>query len=206
MTDQYPLKWPDGWPRTPTHQRKKDRYQVEVHHAVDELHRSLKLLGAMRGSVVISSNVPPRNALGTPRNDGTQVSDPGVSVWWSQAGQQRVVACDCWNSVRANIRAIGLAIDGLRAIDRAGASQILNKTFEAFGALPGAVAAAPPVRPWWDVLGIKHDLVDALSLPMVEARYRELAATAHADRGGSDAAMVELNRAIGEARAYYGTT
>jgi hypothetical protein len=177
---------------------------VTIEDAVASLMNELKLLGAVRGSVVLSSNVPPRNALGTPRNDGFNVSDPGVAVWWvDRKHGERVIACDKWNSVRENVRALGLAVAGLRAIDRAGASQILDRAFTAFGALPPS-SEAKPTRQWWEVFGFPQDATKWLTLAVLEARYRELASKAHPDRGGSDAEMVELNNARAQARAHFG--
>lgn len=202
MANAYPLQWPEGWART-LHRRSAP-YKVTLDRAYDELQRSLKLLGALPGSVVVSSNVPPRNAFGTPRNDGATVDDPGVAVYWNTKDHsERVVACDKWNTVRDNVRAIGLALEHMRGMDRAGATQIFDRAYQAFGALPAA-AAAPVARPWWEVLEIPKAMIGALSLAMVEARYRELATKAHPDRGGSEGAMSELNRARGEAREHYG--
>jgi hypothetical protein len=201
MASSYPLQWPAGWPREPL--RTSAPYKVSIMEAVDRLQASLRLLGAQAGSVVISTNVPPRNAIGTPRNDGTEVADPGVAVYWTTRRHgERVMACDRWNSVRSNVRAIGLAVDGLRAIDRAGASQILERAYSAFGALPPA-SSVPPVRPWWEVLGLPKEALSFATLVMIEAQYRELAAKAHPDRGGSDVAMAELNRARDEARRHF---
>jgi hypothetical protein len=202
VASSYPLQWPQGWKRT--HARRSAPYKVTMVKAFADLQRTLKLLGAVRGSVVVSSNVPPRNAMGTPCNDGAKLEDPGVAVYWTtQAHGERVVACDRWNTVRDNVRAIGLALEGLRAMERAGATQILDRAFQAFGALP-AGEGAPVVRPWWEVLGFPKALTGSLSVAVIEARYRELATKAHPDKGGSDAAMAELNRARDEARKHYG--
>lgn len=201
-TSSFPLQWPEGWKRTQYPRRAP--YQIELTRAYDQLIHTVEKLGALKGSIVVSTNVPPRNALGTPRNDGAQVSDSGVAVYWTtKAHGERVVACDKWNTVRDNVRAIGLALEGLRAMDRAGASQILDRAFTAFGALPPS-SGAEVVRPFWEVFEIPQTTLAVLSLAMVEARYRELAAKAHPDKGGSDAAMAELNRARDDARRHYG--
>jgi hypothetical protein len=105
--------------------------------------------------------------------------------------------------VHENIHAIGLAVDGLRAIERAGASQILERAFSAFGALPASDHAAP-IRAWWDVFEIPEGLAMLLSIPMLEARYRELASKRHPDKTGDESAMVELNRAREQARTALG--
>jgi hypothetical protein len=200
----YPLQWPPGWKRTTW--RRSAPYKVTIDRAYDDLQNTLKLLGALKGSVIVSSNVPPRNAFGTPRNDGATIGDPGVAVYWSTTAHgARVVACDKWNSVRDNVRAIGLALDGLRAMERAGATQIMDRAYEAFGALPAA-PAAPVARPWWEVLAFPQALIAHLTVAVVEARYRELATKAHPDRGGSNEAMAELNRAREQALAHFQRT
>lgn len=202
MAQAYPLQWPEGWKRT-LHRRRAS-YKVTMAQAYDGLRNELGLLGARRGSVVVSSNVPAANNWGTPVNDGYRIADPGVAVYWvSESHGERVIACDRWDSVRSNVRALGLAIAGMRAIDRAGASQVLERAFTAFGALP-ASADVKPVRPWWEVLGFPKNALEFLSLGVVEARYRELAARAHPDRGGSDAEMAELNAAREQAKGHFG--
>jgi hypothetical protein len=164
---------------------------------------SLQLLGADKRTIIVSSNVPVRND-GLPYSTYRAPEDPGVAVYWStKALGERVIACDRWDGVHANIRAIGLAVDGLRAMDRAGATQILERAFSAFAALPAA-SAAPVMRPWWEVLGFPQELIGALSLGVIDARFRELAAKAHPDRGGSAEAMIELNAAREQARAHFG--
>lgn len=198
----YPLKWPDGWERT--RNRHSARYKVTVDRAYEDLVASLQKLGALSGSIIISSNVPPRNAFGTPRNDGAQVGDTGVAIYWqTRAHGERVMACDRWDTVKDNIRAIGLAVEGLRAMERAGASQIMERAFTAFGSLPASANAAP-ARPWWDVLGFTHSTLSVLSAAVVDARYRELARAAHPDHGGSAEGFAELGRARDAGRCHYG--
>lgn len=203
----YPLQWPDGWGRTPSAARRRSPYKVLPEKAIRELVRSLELLGARTGSIVISTNVPQRRD-GLPYMDHKRPDDPGVAVFWTMmqvddhkmaSAVDRVMACDRWLEMHENVRAIGLAVDGLRSIERAGASQILNRAFSAFGALPAA--AAPRSRPWWEVLEIPEAAIGALSVAMIDARYRELTPKAHPDKGGSDAAMAELTAARDQARA-----
>lgn len=202
MADAFPLQWPEGWARTLAHRRGRARYKLTPDAATGHLVAELGRLGALRSSVVVSSNVPLRRD-GLPYSNGRSPEDPGIAVYWStNAFKDRVIACDKWDKVHDNIHAIGLAIEGLRAIDRAGASQILERAFSAFGALPPS-SAAPVVRPWWEVLDIPQSAIGVLSIAMVEARYRELATKAHPDRGGSDAAMAELNGAREQAREHY---
>lgn len=202
MADTYPLQWPQGWPRTPGHKRTKSRYKVNAQQAAKGLLEAVQRLGAIRDSVVVSTNVRPQSFA----NHSTvrPIDDPGVAVYWAtRTNGERVIACDRWISVYENVHAIELAVEGLRSIERAGASQILERAFSAFGALPASPEEAPR-RPWWEVFGFTHAMLEVLSLAVVEARYRELAAKAHPDRTGTEAAMVELNQAREEAKAHYG--
>jgi len=203
MADKYPLQWPEGWKRTPTNMRRRSNWKVSDAQMANELVAELRRFGTH--ATVISSNVP-RNA----RDGSIKVSvsglldDPGVAVYYSTSKwKERVIACDKWDNAFHNMYAIARTIHSLRAIERAGASQILDQAFTAFGALPAA-AAAPAARPWWEVLGIEEGAVRFLDLTMCDAKYRELARAAHPDRGGSDAAMAELNRAREEMRRHYG--
>lgn len=202
LAEAYPLQWPEGWKRTPASERRRAPYKTEPGRAVQQLRDELRRLGAV-GAYVISSNVPVRRD-GVPYADSRNPEDPGCAVYWStSAFKDRVIACDKWVSVYDNVHAIGLAVCAMRAIERAGATQVLERAFTAFGALPPS-SQAPVVRPWWQALDIPESAIGVLSFAMVDARYRELAGKAHPDRGGSDAAMAELNAAREHAKAHYG--
>jgi hypothetical protein len=200
--EAFPLAWPEGWARTPVSRRRRAPYKMTPDAATQHLVGELGRLGAIKSTVVISTNMPLRRD-GLPYAGIKPPEDPGVAVYWStQAFKDRAIGCDKWDLLHDNIHAIGLAVQALRAIDRAGASQILERAFSAFGALPPS-SAAPVTRAWWEVLDIPQNAIGALSLGMVAARYRELAAKRHPDRTGSGDAMVELNAAHEQAKEYY---
>ncbi len=94
------LRWPAGWPRTQAWERGGTRYRVSLVQATDELHLSLGELGALSGSILLTC-------------DSSQwSSDPGAAVYWrTQNREERVIACDRWDTTRCNIRAIGLAVN-----------------------------------------------------------------------------------------------
>jgi hypothetical protein len=83
----------------------------------------------------------------------------------------------------------GLAIEGLRQLERHGGSLMLERAFVGF------LAIAPPdrKRPWREALGVKTDWTGDLT-----NLYREKACTRHPDAGGSNALMAELNVAYAE--------
>lgn len=203
--DKFPLSWPEAWKRTPAHAREKSRWRVDTSRMVAELNRQVGLFSA--NVWVISSNMPRSSRDGGILLGSTGlIQDPGVALYYStNKWKERVIACDKYANAFHNMYAIALTLDALRAIERAGASQILDQAFTAFGALPAA-AGATPVRPWWEVLGLQEAAIKGgyVDLTMVEAKFRELARAAHPDRnGGDDTAFKELNAAIEQARGHF---
>lgn len=184
--EAYPLAWPDGWPRRDSSRRTGSRYEVSFLRARDELARQLKLAGARHP--VISTNVPLRRD-GLPLANMAEPKDPGVAVYWDdRKGKARVIACDCWRTVRENLRAVGLTIEALRTIERTGASELLERAYSGFARLP----AAPDC---WSVLGLSK----GTPTERVSDRYRELARQHHPDRGGNAETMSRINAAYQEA-------
>jgi DnaJ domain len=115
-------------------------------------------------------------------------ADTGVAVYFLRRKKQMVFACDRWHTVQDNMRAIQKTIDAIRGIERWGASEMMERAFQAFEALP-----APSTC--WTILGIKPGASEA----DINAAYRARARGAHPDTGGSEAKMSELNRARDEA-------
>lgn len=178
----YPLKWPAGWPRS---RPRPSRFQVTFGTARDGLLAQIKMLGGF--NVALSSNVSLR-LDGLPYANQAQPEDRGVAVYFTWKRRSMVFACDRWNRVEDNIRAIEKTIEAIRGIERWGASEMMERAFSAFEALP-----AP--RSCWNVLGLRR----GASAADINAAYRAKARDAHPDSGGTDAAMAELNRARAEA-------
>lgn len=186
MIEAYPLCWPDGWPRRKSYARNRSRYEVTFLRARDELARQLKLMRAK--DVVISTSVPLRRD-GLPLAGQREPEDPGVAAYWTDKnGKPRVCACDAWQTVRENLRAVGLAVESLRALERTGASELLERAFAGFARLPEAADC-------WSVLGFSG----RVARHEVDARYRELARQHHPDRGGDHQQMARINAAYQEA-------
>lgn len=196
--DAYPCYWPEGWARTEAYKRKDSRYQYTFARARDEITRQLKLLGARE--IVISTNIPLRRD-GLPLAGQTEPRDPAVAVYWAELGgwdvknqrqtyKHRVIACDHWKRVHENMHAINKSLDALRALQRAGATQVVEKAFTGFLAL----ASSNPQRTWREVFGWSADNPLVNSRSAVEDRYAQLAKLRHPDVAtGSHEQMLELN-------------
>lgn len=187
MTDlRYPLVWPDGWPRAKS--RTSGPYQVSQDRALQDLHRTLRLMRA--GHVVVSTNILIRKTDGLPRSGQRIPDDPGVALYFERKREQLCMACDRYDEVRSNIRAIGLALEGLRAVERAGVTELLDRAFQGFARLS---SGSPRTRDFREVLDLDREWPDVLYAETFLAKhFREATAKAHPDRGGTDAAMREV--------------
>ena len=187
--DAFPLCWPDGWPRTSSSRRTFAKFRakggdVTVAHGADRVLDSLRLMGVVPDNVVISSNVRP-TLSGRPSSGAPQPSDPGVAVYWTRRGQQqRCMAIDRYTKVADNLAAIAATLEAMRAIERHGGAEILDRAFTGFVALPA------PEQPW-QVLGVQMSATRA----EIEQAYRRLAMQHHPDRGGDASEMARINAA-----------
>lgn len=194
MTQRYPLHWPDGQPRTPAHLRERSIYKVTQDRAQRDLIRELELMGAK--DVVLSTNLRLRND-GLPYANQKRPDDPGVAIYWTTASGTKVgFGCDRFTRIRCNMRALGLTVAALRAIDRAGCTDVLEGAYRGWAQLPATTRAY--TRPWHVVLGFDPDATpQRLAL---RARYRDLARKRHPDHGGSNEQMSELTDAYDRAK------
>lgn len=188
---RYPLHWPAGWPRTPLQDRQWwSRYKVTEETAKRELLDSLRMLGAQ--DVILSTNVRLR-VDGLPYTGAKAPDDAGVAVYFTRNKRAQVIACDKYTKLGLNYRAIGLAIEGMRAIERAGVSELLERAFMGFAALPAVTSPSS----WRAEMGFAPD-AKVGSVTVLE-RFRELVKIRHPDKGGSEEGFMRLCGARDEA-------
>lgn len=193
MIEAYPLYWPDGQPRVPN-RRNNHNLKMGFAQSRDELLRELGLMGAKE--IVVSTNVPLRRD-GLPSAEAAEPKDPAVAVYFWHGKRQLVIACDSYAKVRWNMRACGLTVEALRSIQRHGATELLDRAFTGFTALPPKGGGE---QPWRLVLGV----VAGATLEQTKAIYRELARKHHPDSGGDPETMARINRAWDQAQAELG--
>jgi hypothetical protein len=167
--------------------------------------------GKHEPAFVITSNVRGTHSNGRPFASSREVrrdGDPAVAVWWLERVYEtdedpivRVIACDGWPNVAANLRACGVTIESIRAMERAGASEAIKRATWGFKApaLPSAGAApAARARPWWaDRLGLDPD--KPYTMFFIHQAWRRCVAVEHPDKGGDHEAFLDLERARAEA-------
>ena len=209
--DAFPLTWPPGWRRTPAHQRTRARFnrkeavyrderqtdgstrrvhaydtgkEISIAMGVQRVLDSLERFGCDRDDPVISSNVPVTLA-GVPRSDRRAPADPGVAVYWLDGKRARCIAVDRYDRVADNLAAIDATLEAMRAIERHGGAEILDRAFTGFAALPA------PEQPW-QTLGLE---TSRPTREQVNDAYRFLASKHHPDRGGDADKMARINAA-----------
>lgn len=182
----YPLHWPAGQPRSKRRQRAA--FQVPSFAvARDELLNELRLMGTKYP--VISTNISLR-LDGLPYANQAQPDDRGVAVYFLYKNSSHVFACDRWNKVHDNIRAVARTIQAIRGIARWGTTDMMERAFTAFAALPASA------EDWRTVLGLG---VDA-TLEECKAAHRKLAFENHPDQGGRADEMAKVNDAYANAQ------
>lgn len=184
---RYPLDWPVDVPRITN--REPGRFKnPTLAEGIKQVMNELRRAGVREGDVVISSNIRLR-LDGLPYSGERPTNgDPGVAVYWRKKGELHVMAIDRYKSAEANLRAIALSIEALRALERYGTRQIRDRAFGGFLALPAQAGRSS----WRAALGLT---VTTVTADDVEAAYRRAVRTAHPDAGGSTEAMSELTRA-----------
>lgn len=200
-----PLSWPVRQPRTERYARKRNALWngATVSTASAQIDDEVRRMGGR--DLIVSTNLALR-IDGFPRSGQPEPNDPGVAVYFTRKGQQLVFACDRYQTVRENLRAVGMHLAAIRGQERWGVGS-LDQAFAGYAALPDPDAP----RHWSEVLGIKPEVLEQLRAKAHETRhtflegiYRHRARSAHPDGGGSHEAFVELRRAYEAARLELG--
>jgi hypothetical protein len=182
-----------GWPRAAT--RQKGVFKGTPAAIVQELVHEVNLLVLGKearthilNNVIISSNVP-LGRTGQPiASEMTRaLPDPGVALYFTRKGKPVCLACDSYDAVWKNVRALQLTLEAMRGIERWGSTQLLDRAFTGFAALPEKATA----ETCWNVLGIPSTS-DRIA---IDTAFRKRAMELHPDLGGTNAEMARLNEA-----------
>jgi hypothetical protein len=191
------LTWPQGWKRKQHWERAKSNFsragqQLSVYEGTLRVLDELRRFGVMERDIIISTNVRTRRD-GLPMSNQAEPSDPGVAVYWKKNGKDQVMASDRYTRVADNLAAIAATLDAMRAIERHGGAQILERAFLGFTALP-----AP--ENWRDVLNVSPSETGLKALLVARNNYHALAKQHHPDAGGTAEGFARINRAWTDAQ------
>ncbi len=197
MRRSYPLRWPEGWKRTPGHERRGSLFaSPPLHRAEHGLRLDLERLGASAPVLAYNLDLRSDGELRAEQqralNSGTQPADRGAAVYFTLKGKEHVLACDRFLRVEDNVHALGKHIGTIRAQERYGVGTI-EQAFRGYAAL-----AAPPT--WWEVLGV----LETASAGEIDEAFRLRSLDGHPDRGGA-ADIGRLKAARDEGRRARGT-
>jgi hypothetical protein len=213
----FPLQWPAGWRRLEPGARARARFgtqrteyssnvqpngqraswqrrgEVSIAEGVNRVRAELQRMGVRDDDLVISSNLQLR-LDGLPRSGQREPEDPGVAVYWRDSRvdgwPMRCMAIDRYDRVADNLAAVAATLEAMRAIERHGGAEILDRAFTGF------VALEDQRQRWWDVLGVSADARPA----EIDAAYRRRRSECHPDHGGDVAAFDAVQRAYEQAR------
>lgn len=174
------LDWPDGFERTEPEDRVRypGGFEVSRTRAFDSI---LEQIEKIDGAVNIRVETAAPHTSKHPHRpyQDREPDDPGVVAYYDREGQGYAVACDRWDNLRDNARAIALYVDAKRAIERYGVATV-GSEFQT-QALPSgeddAIAGEPPPH---EVLGVAPDADPGV----IRAAARELKKQNHPDSGG----------------------
>lgn len=193
--DAYPLQWPAGWPRTKAHARERGQFDGTLDQIRAALYREIDAISlgrdarfyTIRSTTVISTNLPLRRD-GEFMASARKPDDPGVAVYFTRKEKPLCFACDKYDEVWKNLRAIQKTIEAMRGIERWGSSTLLERAFTGFTALPEKSHAGV-----WETLGLDPDTATE---KLVMDAWRGKAKTCHPDAsGGSRVLWDELDAA-----------
>ncbi len=187
----YPLHWPPGAPITPIDKRGSAQFRTSLGGALKNVKESLRLFGADTGKAVANAVVSSNVALGhnTP-------ADGGIAVWFIWANEWRCIPVDRYKKPEHNLQAVHHIIEARRTEFRHGGLHIAKAAFSGFTPM----LEAHSNRHWSAVLGVAAGASHAV----IKGAYRQAAKHLHADKGGDDNAMAELNAAYEQAKSEKG--
>lgn len=181
----------DTVPAAPKGGRLRSTFSASWTKTLDDLERELKHLKAT--DIVIEAETT-RDQI---RNDGWPYSNakmgPTVAISFTCKHGPLRYECGTFTDWQDNIRAIGLTLSSLRAVDRYGATTSAEQ-YRGFAALPpkpeAEWASRDHAAQWLrSIAGVDDPRVNPKDI------YRAAARKAHPDTGGSAELMSKVNRA-----------
>lgn len=211
----------DHWPGTltPPGKRQRARFKAGRSDTMELLQRELRHLGAR--SVVIQLDLRERDIRldGWPRADARPPGHPGVVLAFQSKHGPLKYPCDTFTDWRDNLRAIALALEALRKVDRYGVTR-RGEQYRGWKALPGGENAVQVQTPedaarWlasvdgWAGLeegaSVDEQTAQILGVPdHYRAAYRHAARKLHPGAGGDTQQFSMLQQVRGILDQHHG--
>jgi hypothetical protein len=204
----------DRWPVERTAKRRRAPFHAGYGRTLKDMERELRHLGTTRCVIQAECSEEDIRLDGRLRSSA-RLRGPGIILAFDSRHGPMQYPCDTYDDWTGNLRAIVLALEALRAVDRYGVTRRAEQ-YRGWRALPGggessAIAGAEwatveeaagwlCLQAWPAPVGnnensrsIVRDICagDAEALRQL---YREVSMRAHPDRGGDIALMARVNR------------
>jgi hypothetical protein len=199
MTMNYQFRPIDSWPGPLRAKRKTSPFRSSYRDTINLLGTEVGYLRATRVIIQIAITEGEIRNDGLPRAD-CQPSHPGVIVSMETPNGPLRFPCDAFPRWTDNLRAIALALEALRRVNRYGVTR-RGEQYTGWKALPPA-AAEPQLDPAAaaTVLARLAQLTPVqaslflTSVDQYRAGYRMAAMLTHPDRGGNQAEFIQLQK------------
>ncbi|MDQ7877333.1 hypothetical protein Q9R08_05015 [Microbacterium sp. QXD-8] len=174
--------------------KRRSGVEVTLTQTLADLDRELRELRAKDAELLVAISAEKFRLDGKPRAGATP-DHPGVILSFEIPNVGRVsYPCDTFTSWEANLRAIALALEALRKVDRYG----VTKRGEQYRGFLALEATSVPAG-FEDVLDAKVFLARVTGIPYMDRPLRELVRTAqrktHPDTGGDAATFQRVVQA-----------
>ncbi|HTE45152.1 MAG TPA: hypothetical protein VK636_07905 [Gemmatimonadaceae bacterium] len=182
--------WPANRPKTDSIERvPSSRFKSSFAHTLDELENELDRIDAHDPMIEIDMDRRELRVTGEPRANSSTLKTPGVILHFVDRNKQTItMPCDRYDSWQANVRALFLTLQALRAVDRYGATAS-GEQYRGWTALPATTTAFTVDQAATFLARLSANGATAADLVAnVEAArnaYRRAAANTHPDGGGS---------------------
>ncbi len=190
--EAFPLTWPEGVHRASSRSwsrfGKKGQTVLRVRRFLkDEVRR----LGGE--DLIISTNMRARND-GEPIANAKEPDDPGAACYFKLHGRTVCLACDSWRLLWENLYSVAKTIEAMRAIDRWGVSDLLDRMFTGFVALTDDAG-----KGWASILGISLDATRTQIVAAYRTKMKDVHPDANPNDPGASARAATINEAYRQA-------
>jgi hypothetical protein len=170
-------------PSTPPRERTSPKFKARYDATLDLLFAEAEKLGAKRMVLQVDLQERDIRVDGLPRSNARFGSHPGVVISFESRFGPLRYATDQFTEWKGNLRAIALALQALRAVDRYGVTK-RGEQYAGWKALPqnaSTFASADEAAAWMNEYSRDMDIVRPAG--SYSALYRAMARKMHPDTG-----------------------
>lgn len=207
----YQFRSIEAWPGERTRVRQRSRFKASYGRTLQLLERELDHLGA-RNTVIEADADASQIRLDGQLRASARLRGPGVILSFDSKFGPLRYPCDTFDDWQDNLRAIALALEHLRAVDRYGVTR-RGEQYTGWSKLPpgGSITVAMTTE---QAARFLADSVDSLysaaeilqSSNVYALLYRTAAKKLHPDAGGTTAAFQKLQEARRVIERHHGVT